>query len=145
MRVFERLCLACDLSYRNVEVELDCLTVVRIILGQSTTGANSSLVQHIVQMKLRLTRLGGGRGSNGRQFGGALAYGSWDVLTSLEIFRPRKLSRGGRRFGFVRMKSRTDAVRTIERMDGFTLYGYRLTVKLTRFKPVQQVSNFGKE
>ncbi|KAK8712160.1 hypothetical protein V6N13_147407 [Hibiscus sabdariffa] len=58
MRVFERLCLACDLSYRNVEVELDCLTVVRIILGQSTTGANSSLVQHIVQMKLRLTRLG---------------------------------------------------------------------------------------
>ncbi|KAK8595537.1 hypothetical protein V6N13_016904 [Hibiscus sabdariffa] len=35
------------------------------------------------------------------------------------------------------MKTRTDALRTIERLDGFTLYGYRLTVKLARFQPVQ--------
>ncbi|KAL4295631.1 hypothetical protein GQ457_12G003340 [Hibiscus cannabinus] len=55
----------------------------------------------------------------------------------LYAFIARKLSREGRRFGFVRMKTRTDALRTIERLDGFTLYGYRLTVKLARFQPVQ--------
>ncbi|KAL4384915.1 hypothetical protein GQ457_15G025860 [Hibiscus cannabinus] len=55
----------------------------------------------------------------------------------LYAFIARKLSREGRRFGFVRMKTRTDALRTIERLDGFTFYGYRLTVKLARFQPVQ--------
>ncbi|KAK8701277.1 hypothetical protein V6N13_019667 [Hibiscus sabdariffa] len=51
-----------------------------------------------------------------------------------DTFIPRKLSRGGKRFGFVRLKSRTDALRIIERLNGFILYGYRLTVKMARFK-----------
>ncbi|KAK8683777.1 hypothetical protein V6N13_039826 [Hibiscus sabdariffa] len=51
-----------------------------------------------------------------------------------DTFIPRKLSRGGKRFGFVRLKSRTDAIRIIERLNGFILYGYRLTVKMARFK-----------
>ncbi|KAK8576933.1 hypothetical protein V6N13_121932 [Hibiscus sabdariffa] len=42
----------------------------------------------------------------------------------------RKLSRGGKRFGFVRMKEKVDADRAIERLHGFFLYGSKLTVKM---------------
>ncbi|KAK8668776.1 hypothetical protein V6N13_106222 [Hibiscus sabdariffa] len=57
-----------------------------------------------------------------------------DVIHS---FITRKLSRGGKRFGFVRMKTRTDALRVIERLNGFMLYGFRLTVKLA--KPIKGI------
>ncbi|KAK8661836.1 hypothetical protein V6N13_091427 [Hibiscus sabdariffa] len=50
-----------------------------------------------------------------------------------DTYIPRKLSRRGKRFGFVRMKSRKDALRVIERLNGFLLYGYRLTVQMARF------------
>ncbi|KAK8695492.1 hypothetical protein V6N13_000651 [Hibiscus sabdariffa] len=43
-----------------------------------------------------------------------------------------KLSRGGKRFGFVRMGSKEDAERAVERLHGFRLYGSKLTVKLAR-------------
>ncbi|KAK8608169.1 hypothetical protein V6N13_023600 [Hibiscus sabdariffa] len=53
------------------------------------------------------------------------------------FFIARKLSRGGKRFGFVRMKNRADALRVIERLNGFMLYGFRLTVNLARlFKEI---------
>ncbi|KAK8699925.1 hypothetical protein V6N13_018333 [Hibiscus sabdariffa] len=72
--------------------------------------------------------------------------GLWHAFTRhgdvLDTFIARKLSREGMKLGFVRMKSRKNVVRTIERMDGFTLYGYRLTVRLARFKPVQHGRNF---
>ncbi|KAK8655067.1 hypothetical protein V6N13_107659 [Hibiscus sabdariffa] len=42
----------------------------------------------------------------------------------------RKLSRGGKRFGFVRLKNEVDAGRAMERLNGFVVYGFRLTVKL---------------
>ncbi|KAK8622493.1 hypothetical protein V6N13_117405 [Hibiscus sabdariffa] len=42
----------------------------------------------------------------------------------------RKLSRGGKRFGFVRFKNEVDAGRAMERLNGFVVYGFRLTVKL---------------
>ncbi|KAK8514610.1 hypothetical protein V6N12_057509 [Hibiscus sabdariffa] len=42
----------------------------------------------------------------------------------------RKLSRGGKRFGFVRFKNEVDAGRAMERLDGFVVYSFRLTVKL---------------
>ncbi|GMI80815.1 hypothetical protein HRI_001750800 [Hibiscus trionum] len=45
-----------------------------------------------------------------------------------------KLSRGGRKFGFVRFRSKDDAVRAIERLNGFALYGFRLSVSMARFK-----------
>ncbi|KAK8570806.1 hypothetical protein V6N13_103208 [Hibiscus sabdariffa] len=48
----------------------------------------------------------------------------------VNVYIARKLSRGGKRFGFVRMKERIDAVKAIERLQGFVLYGSRLTVKL---------------
>ncbi|KAL4384541.1 hypothetical protein GQ457_15G028720 [Hibiscus cannabinus] len=44
-------------------------------------------------------------------------------------FIARKLSRGGKRFGFVRFSTEEDAKRAMERLDGFTVYGFRLTVK----------------
>ncbi|KAK8635561.1 hypothetical protein V6N13_004295 [Hibiscus sabdariffa] len=44
----------------------------------------------------------------------------------------RKLSRGGERIGFVRMKEKVDVDRAIERLHGFFLYGSRLTVKMTK-------------
>ncbi|KAK8712688.1 hypothetical protein V6N13_147918 [Hibiscus sabdariffa] len=42
----------------------------------------------------------------------------------------RKLSRGGKRFGFVRMSSMAEAERAIERLHVFRLYGSKLSVKL---------------
>ncbi|KAK8692701.1 hypothetical protein V6N13_070308 [Hibiscus sabdariffa] len=48
-----------------------------------------------------------------------------------------KRSRGGKRFGFVRMKDKKDADRIIERLHGFKLYGSTLTVKYARNSLVQ--------
>ncbi|KAK8705944.1 hypothetical protein V6N13_049528 [Hibiscus sabdariffa] len=46
----------------------------------------------------------------------------------------RKLSKRERRFGFVRFKSKPDAERAIEWMNGFRLYGNRLLVKMAEFE-----------
>ncbi|KAL4323099.1 hypothetical protein GQ457_11G031820 [Hibiscus cannabinus] len=44
-------------------------------------------------------------------------------------FIVKKLSRGGKRFGFVSFEIVCDASRAMERLNGFNVYGYRLTVK----------------
>ncbi|KAL4309665.1 hypothetical protein GQ457_01G010940 [Hibiscus cannabinus] len=44
----------------------------------------------------------------------------------------RKRNRGGKRFGFVRMKNLKEAERVIQRLHGFTLYGLKLSVKRAR-------------
>ncbi|KAK8560975.1 hypothetical protein V6N13_026410 [Hibiscus sabdariffa] len=50
----------------------------------------------------------------------------------LDAFIPRKRSKGGQRFGFVRYKSMEDAMRAQERLDGFSIYGFRVRVHLAR-------------
>ncbi|KAK8675057.1 hypothetical protein V6N13_033130 [Hibiscus sabdariffa] len=45
----------------------------------------------------------------------------------------RRLSKGGKKFGFVRFGNSTDALRAIERLNGFSMYGFRLTVALAIF------------
>ncbi|KAK8603273.1 hypothetical protein V6N13_085464 [Hibiscus sabdariffa] len=51
----------------------------------------------------------------------------------VDAFIARKLSMRGKRFGFIRFANRWDALRAIERLDGFRLYGYRISVKMARF------------
>ncbi|KAL4367062.1 hypothetical protein GQ457_05G033920 [Hibiscus cannabinus] len=46
----------------------------------------------------------------------------------------RKLTRGGKRFGFVSFGEDSDAARAIERLNGFNVYGYRLKVKVANQK-----------
>ncbi|KAK8682438.1 hypothetical protein V6N13_054826 [Hibiscus sabdariffa] len=46
----------------------------------------------------------------------------------------RKLSRRGRKFGFMRVKKKIDAERVIERLNGFNLFGFKLLVKMARFE-----------
>ncbi|KAK8643911.1 hypothetical protein V6N13_013188 [Hibiscus sabdariffa] len=58
-----------------------------------------------------------------------------------EAFVAGKLSRGGKRFGFVRFRCKTDAMRTMERLNGFSVYGFRLTVKLANPKKRKQFLN----
>ncbi|KAK8677029.1 hypothetical protein V6N13_142585 [Hibiscus sabdariffa] len=43
-------------------------------------------------------------------------------------FIARKLSRGGKRFGFVMFKDEVDTGRAMERLNGFEVYGYRMIV-----------------
>ncbi|KAK8576936.1 hypothetical protein V6N13_121935 [Hibiscus sabdariffa] len=52
----------------------------------------------------------------------------------------RKLSIGGKRFGFVRMKEKVNADRAIERLHGFFLYGSKLTVKMQMFNELEGLS-----
>ncbi|KAL4385576.1 hypothetical protein GQ457_15G025080 [Hibiscus cannabinus] len=47
----------------------------------------------------------------------------------VSVYIAKKKSRGGKRFGFVRMKNLGEAKRVMERLDGFSLYGSRLSVK----------------
>ncbi|KAL4335009.1 hypothetical protein GQ457_07G010330 [Hibiscus cannabinus] len=60
--------------------------------------------------------------------------GVWQVFDRhgvvVDVFIPRCRSRAGRRFGFVRMASKEDADRVIERFNGFWLYGARVSVSL---------------
>ncbi|KAK8605024.1 hypothetical protein V6N13_082483 [Hibiscus sabdariffa] len=42
----------------------------------------------------------------------------------------RKMSRGWKRFGFVRMSSMGEEERAIKRLHGFSLYGSKILVKL---------------
>ncbi|KAK8633133.1 hypothetical protein V6N13_013987 [Hibiscus sabdariffa] len=48
----------------------------------------------------------------------------------LDAFIARRLSRRGRKFGFVRFGDSTDALRALERLNGFIMYGFKLTVAL---------------
>ncbi|KAL4347478.1 hypothetical protein GQ457_17G001450 [Hibiscus cannabinus] len=50
----------------------------------------------------------------------------------VSVYIAKKKSRGGKRFGFIRMKNLVEAKRVMERLDGFTLYGSRLSVKRAR-------------
>ncbi|KAK8619436.1 hypothetical protein V6N13_133396 [Hibiscus sabdariffa] len=50
----------------------------------------------------------------------------------VNVYIARKRSRGGKRFGFVRMKNLEEAERVIQRLHGFTLYGSKLSVKRAR-------------
>ncbi|KAK8681360.1 hypothetical protein V6N13_053764 [Hibiscus sabdariffa] len=58
----------------------------------------------------------------------------------IEVYSAWKLSRSGRKFGFVRFKSRDDATRAIERLNGFTLYGFRLSLSEEKFKTRSKTS-----
>ncbi|KAL4283907.1 hypothetical protein GQ457_16G022410 [Hibiscus cannabinus] len=60
--------------------------------------------------------------------------GLWQVFDRhgvvVDVFIPCRRSRAGRRFGFVRMASKEDVDRVIERLNGFWLYGTRVSVSL---------------
>ncbi|KAL4369086.1 hypothetical protein GQ457_05G026490 [Hibiscus cannabinus] len=49
-------------------------------------------------------------------------------------FISKKLDREGKRFGFVRFSNKQDANRAIERLNGFSLYGFRLFVSVAKFQ-----------
>ncbi|KAK8570230.1 hypothetical protein V6N13_002925 [Hibiscus sabdariffa] len=55
----------------------------------------------------------------------------------VDMYIVRRLSRGRKRLGFVRMNGKEEAERAIERLHGFRLYGSKLTVKPTRDIPVK--------
>ncbi|KAK8501939.1 hypothetical protein V6N12_019677 [Hibiscus sabdariffa] len=55
----------------------------------------------------------------------------------MSVYIARRRSRGGKRFGFVRMKNSEEADRVIQRLNGATLYGSRLVVKIARDKQGQ--------
>ncbi|KAL4283854.1 hypothetical protein GQ457_16G016070 [Hibiscus cannabinus] len=48
----------------------------------------------------------------------------------VDVFIPQKTMRDGARFGFVRMQSKADTDRVIERFDGFWLYGSKVRVRM---------------
>ncbi|KAK8708209.1 hypothetical protein V6N13_059253 [Hibiscus sabdariffa] len=50
----------------------------------------------------------------------------------IRTFIAKKLSRGGKRFGFVELGNEVDANRAMERLNRFITYGFRLTVKVAR-------------
>ncbi|GMI92965.1 hypothetical protein HRI_002965800 [Hibiscus trionum] len=51
----------------------------------------------------------------------------------VDSFIAKKRDKAGKRFGFVRFATWKDAYRAMERLNGFKLYGYRLTVSVARF------------
>ncbi|KAK8327431.1 hypothetical protein V6Z12_A11G182200 [Gossypium hirsutum] len=51
-----------------------------------------------------------------------------------DAFIPIKKSKFGTRFGFVRYLSVTNAQRAIDRLNGFVILGYRISVKMVRFR-----------
>ncbi|KAK8689320.1 hypothetical protein V6N13_088041 [Hibiscus sabdariffa] len=53
-----------------------------------------------------------------------------DVLDS---FIPQNKSKSGKRFGFIRFATRADAARAITRLNGFMLFGFRVSVSYARF------------
>ncbi|KAL4295366.1 hypothetical protein GQ457_12G017090 [Hibiscus cannabinus] len=60
--------------------------------------------------------------------------GVWRVFDRhgvvIDVFIPKKVAADGSRFGFLRMQSKEDADRVIERFDGFWLYGYKVRVMM---------------
>ncbi|KAK8585600.1 hypothetical protein V6N13_050577 [Hibiscus sabdariffa] len=63
--------------------------------------------------------------------------GLWKIFDRhgniIESYIARKVDGTGKRFGFVKFKYRVDAKRVIERMNGFRLYGFRLSVTEARY------------
>ncbi|KAK8573879.1 hypothetical protein V6N13_096810 [Hibiscus sabdariffa] len=55
----------------------------------------------------------------------------------IDAFIASKKNREGRRFGFIRTVTRTDANRMIERLNNFHLFGSKITVSLSHFQPRQ--------
>ncbi|KAL4386470.1 hypothetical protein GQ457_09G023950 [Hibiscus cannabinus] len=62
--------------------------------------------------------------------------GVWQVFDRhgvvVDVFIPKKLAKDGSRFCFVRMRSKGDAERVIERFNGFWLYGSRVRVSMAQ-------------
>ncbi|KAL4333507.1 hypothetical protein GQ457_07G016390 [Hibiscus cannabinus] len=62
--------------------------------------------------------------------------GVWQVFDRhgvvVDVFIPKKLAKDGSRFGFVRMRSKGDAERVIERFNGFWLYGSQVRVSMAQ-------------
>ncbi|KAK8626154.1 hypothetical protein V6N13_133806 [Hibiscus sabdariffa] len=53
----------------------------------------------------------------------------------VDAFILKKMSKNGRWFRFVRFSAKADAIRAIIRLDGFILFGSRISVSYSRFKP----------
>ncbi|KAL4383212.1 hypothetical protein GQ457_15G021230 [Hibiscus cannabinus] len=51
----------------------------------------------------------------------------------MDSYIAKKVNRDEKRFGFVRFSNRTYANRAIERLHGFKLYGYKLSVSFAKF------------
>ncbi|KAK8595072.1 hypothetical protein V6N13_015981 [Hibiscus sabdariffa] len=51
----------------------------------------------------------------------------------VDAFIPSKRSNSGRWFGFVRYASKSEAERSISRLDGFRLFGSRVSVSFAKF------------
>ncbi|KAK8546838.1 hypothetical protein V6N13_093880 [Hibiscus sabdariffa] len=51
----------------------------------------------------------------------------------VDVFIARKLSRIGKLFGFVRFEKQEDANKAIERLNGFVLYGAKLSVSMAKY------------
>ncbi|KAK8614499.1 hypothetical protein V6N13_068299 [Hibiscus sabdariffa] len=51
----------------------------------------------------------------------------------MDSYIAQKVNRDEKRFGFVRFSNRTDANRAIERLNGFKLYDYKLSVSFAKF------------
>ncbi|KAK8672427.1 hypothetical protein V6N13_110797 [Hibiscus sabdariffa] len=90
-----------------------------------------------------------GRGENGNQtvtlFVGNLSpLMHWSGLRQafgfhgdvVDSFVANKRDRNGRRFGFVRFNNRWDATRAIERLNGFHLYGLRISVSFAKYESI---------
>ncbi|KAK8606858.1 hypothetical protein V6N13_052612 [Hibiscus sabdariffa] len=52
----------------------------------------------------------------------------------VDAFIPKKRSRKGKRFRFVRYSSREDAERAISRLNDFNLFAYRVSVAVAKFR-----------
>ncbi|KAK5803291.1 hypothetical protein PVK06_030936 [Gossypium arboreum] len=52
----------------------------------------------------------------------------------VDAFIPKKKSKSGKRFGFVRFSNFKDALRAISRLNGFVILGNKIWVKIARFK-----------
>ncbi|KAK8624738.1 hypothetical protein V6N13_089625 [Hibiscus sabdariffa] len=63
--------------------------------------------------------------------------GLWQIFGRhgdiIESYIARKVDRTSKRFGFVKFKNRIEAERAIERLNGFCLYGFRLSVTEARY------------
>ncbi|KAK8648080.1 hypothetical protein V6N13_128842 [Hibiscus sabdariffa] len=60
------------------------------------------------------------------------AFGRYEDL--VDSYIARKLDKQGRRFGFVRFSNEKDALRAVERLNGFKLYGFRLILQMAKYK-----------
>ncbi|XVF06927.1 hypothetical protein REPUB_Repub06bG0093200 [Reevesia pubescens] len=52
----------------------------------------------------------------------------------VDVFIPKKRSKSGRRYGFVRFSNRGDAFKVIKRLNGVWLLNAQLGVNIARFK-----------